>query len=235
MDTPDVIGVYSDAYDGGLGDCATIVDTHVRCAWPTCPDGQESGSITAPPCVRIAALCPPPRLLITLYLLPGCSPTGCSAATAASPLSATRSLRRCAALLETSPPGEGHAIPPRPSLRPAAEPDSAPPPRIPQLPPALKKQQTAATAAVGAAALLQIRENAELFRSMLAVAEVRRRASRLVCCVPGRGMAESRRLSLPRAVQEGERDEEARAEFLASSALCESIDDMLKAMPQPKE
>lgn len=30
MDTPDVIGVYSDAYDGGLGDCATIVDTHVR-------------------------------------------------------------------------------------------------------------------------------------------------------------------------------------------------------------
>ena len=30
MDDVSVVSVYTDAYDGGLGDCTTIVDTHVR-------------------------------------------------------------------------------------------------------------------------------------------------------------------------------------------------------------
>ena len=41
----------------------------------------------------------------------------------------------------------------------------------PQLPPMMRRQQTAGTAAVGAAALLQLRDEAELLRSVLAFCE----------------------------------------------------------------
>ena len=67
----------------------------------------------------------------------------------------------------------------------------------------LRKQQVAATAAVGAAALLMLREDAEIISATLAFAE------------------------------ESDAEEEARDELFAAKALCDSIDAMLAAMPQP--
>lgn len=73
------------------------------------------------------------------------------------------------------------------------------------LPPMLRRQHTAGAAAVGAAALLQLREDAELLRTMLALAD------------------------------EGEvaDAEEARREGAAAAALCVAVDAVIGAMPQP--
>jgi hypothetical protein len=76
------------------------------------------------------------------------------------------------------------------------------------LPPMLRKQHTAGTAAVGAAALLALREDAELLRTMLAFTDEG-------------GAAEAA--------------EEARAEAGAASALCAAVDAVIAAMPQPEE
>jgi hypothetical protein len=75
------------------------------------------------------------------------------------------------------------------------------------LPPVLRRQHTAGTAATGAAALLALREEAELLRTMLAFVED--------------GTAP-------------EAEEEARAEAGAAAALCAAVDDVIAAMPQPE-
>jgi hypothetical protein len=74
------------------------------------------------------------------------------------------------------------------------------------MPPMLRKQHTSGTAAVGAAALLALREDAELLRTMLAFAT--------------EGDA-------------GGADEEARAEAGAAAAMCAAVDAVVAAMPQP--
>ena len=75
------------------------------------------------------------------------------------------------------------------------------------LPPLLRRQHTAGTAAVGAAALLALREDAELLRSMLALADS----------------------------DSATADDEARAEAAAAAALCDAVDAVIAAMPQPQE
>lgn len=77
------------------------------------------------------------------------------------------------------------------------------------LPPALRKQHTSGTAAVGAAALLALREDAELLRTMLAFGDA--------------------------SPQGAEADQEARVEAAAAAALCDAVDLVIAAMPQPEE
>jgi len=76
-----------------------------------------------------------------------------------------------------------------------------------RLPPALRRQHTAAAAAVGAAALLHLREDAELLRTMLSLTE---------------GEAAGA-------------DEEAQRECAAAAETCRAVDAVIAAMPQPEE
>ncbi len=77
------------------------------------------------------------------------------------------------------------------------------------LPPSLRKQTTSGTAAVGAAALLALREDAELLRTMLAFGDA--------------------------SPQGAEADDEARSEAAAAAVLCDAVDLVIAAMPQPEE
>jgi hypothetical protein len=74
------------------------------------------------------------------------------------------------------------------------------------LPPQLRRQHTSGAAAVGAAGLLHLREEAKLLQSMLSFVE------------SGEGV-----------------DEEALQEFRQAKALCRAVDLVIAAMPQPKE
>ena len=74
-----------------------------------------------------------------------------------------------------------------------------------RLPPNLRLHHTSAVAAVGAAALLSLREDAELMRTMLSLTDG------------------------------GDFDEEAAAECAAAAALCSAVDSVVAAMPQPRE
>ena len=47
LDDAAVVDVFQNAYDGGLGDCATIVDTHVRLLADCLCKGGEDASLTA--------------------------------------------------------------------------------------------------------------------------------------------------------------------------------------------
>lgn len=73
------------------------------------------------------------------------------------------------------------------------------------LPPLTRRQQTAGASGVGAAALLSAREEAELWRTMLALAE------------------------------EGDGDSDAVAKAASAHALCVAVDAVIAAMPQPEE
>ena len=79
-----------------------------------------------------------------------------------------------------------------------------------RLPPMTRKQHSAGASAVGAAALLALREDAELWRTMLALAEEGEQSV---------GMG----------------DEEGRAKAASASALCAAVDAVIAAMPQPEE
>lgn len=71
MDTCDVIGVYSDAYDGDLGDCATIVDTHVRCPFRSSRFRRRQSAMGPASHIHAVALLTEPRASTTLQAAGG--------------------------------------------------------------------------------------------------------------------------------------------------------------------